>query len=1000
MAPPGETPSNNLWVGNLAPDVTDADLTSLFQKYGPLDSVTSYSSRGFGFLYFKNINDSKEAKDALQGSFFHGNALRIEYAKPAKPCKSLWVAGISKSVSKEELEDQFKGFGKIQEYKFIRDRNTAYIDFARLEDASEALKNMNGKKFGGEQIRVDYLRSQPTRREQGPEFREMRDGPYPNRSIGHPDTRHMPQDFVRNYSDPMQAGFRRQHLPVGQRVDGQPSKVLCISYPPSVHVDEDMLHNAMILFGEINGIKTFYDRNFSLVEFRSVEEAQRAKEGLQGKLFNDPRITIEYSSSGPAPGRDFLEYHPSSIGSTTDPYPNENPFQPAQMGMFGHNRPMLASSVPARLPPYGIPGPDIPTRPSGMQGRFDGISVPEFTELPVPSKLRDTSPHNVMGGPNWKQASPTPGVLSSPSAEQKPPSRSAIAGWDLYDQSSQLQRETKRSRVDGSYDSSYPHKRTCDRVPVVDEQYGLGPFANNVPSGPVTVSQANNSVSPLDIRISPGQQLQAGNDYIWRGVIAKGGTSVCHARCVPIGETIECAIPDVINCSARTGLDMLTKHYADAVGFQIVYFLPDSEKDFASYTEFLRYLGSKDRAGVAKFADGTTLFLVPPSEFLTKVLKVVGPKRLYGVVLKLAHHIPSDTSLPPDSNQPQYVDASRITSSQAVYDAMPSMGRISQMDYNQVPREGVKLPSKEYVSLTAAYPTNTVQPSNTAAYPSNPVHQSNSAIPTQAGVSLSPELIATLAKMLPANQLPSVEGTTMPAGASAGMPALDVAVAPGKVQQQSWRYEQQAPGQAADQMAQFGSQFNSQTQVLSQLQAHPQALNVSNHFSQGATSFSQMQEHNLNLQAQSGPPQALTSTIISQGGQLSAQPHVDRHLQLGSHQDVASGSGIAHGTDVLGHYGSYVPQQQTNPASLPNQTHGANVSQSQEGMPVASGTGLATQMQQLQSALYGGSAQEGSESEAEKNERYQATLLFAANLLSKIHNQKPSSQNGQGSDNH
>lgn len=995
MAPPGEIPSNNLWVGNIAPDVTDADLTSLFQKYGQLDSVTAYSSRGFGFLYFKNINDSKEAKEALQGSFFHGNPLRIEFAKPAKPCKSLWVAGISKSVTKEELEDQFKGFGKIQEYKFIRDRNTAYIDFAKLEDAAEALKNMNGKKFGGEQIRVDYLRSQPTRREQGSDFREMRDGPYPNRNIGHPDTRLMP-----NYSDPMHAGFRRQHpfqLPMGQ-TNGQPSKVLCIGYPPSVHVDEDMLHNAMILFGEINGIKTFYDRNFSLVEFRSVEEAQRAKEGLQGKLFNDPRITIEYSSSGPAAGRDFLEYPPSIIGPTTDSYPHENPFQTAQMGMFGHTRPMLASNVPARLPPYGIHGPDIPVKPLGMQGRFDPvISGPEFTDLPVASKLRDTSPHNVMGGPNWKPASPTPAVLASPSGEQKPARRSAIPGWNVFD-STQLQREAKRSRIDGAYDSSYPHKRTSDRGPALDEPYGLGPFGSNIPSGPVTISPANNSVSSLDARISPGQR-HSGHDYIWRGTIAKGGTPVCHARCVPIGEIIESEIPEVVNCSARTGLDMLTKHYADAVGFSIVYFLPDSETDFASYTEFLRYLGSKDRAGVAKFADGTTLFLVPPSDFLTNVLKVVGPKRLYGVVLKFAHHIPGGTSLPPESNQPQYVDAPRMTSSQAAYDAMPSVERVPQMNYNQVTLEDVKLPSKEYGSLPAAYATNPVQPSNTAAYPSNSVHQSNTAAPTQAAVSLTPELIANLAKILPVNQLPSMDGTTMSGGASAGMSASDVAVAPGKVQQQAWRYEQQAPGQAADHMAQFGSQFNNQTQVLSQIQAHPQVLNTPNHYSQGSTSFSQRQEHSLNVQAQGGPPQALISTIISPGTQISSQPHVDRQLQHGRHQDDASGSGIAHGTDTLGRYGSSVPQQQTNLASLTNQIHGANVSQSQVGMPAASGTGITTQMQQLQSALYG-SAQEGSESEVDKNKRYQATLLFAANLLSKIHNQKPSSQSGQGSDNH
>ena len=74
------------------------------------------------------------------------------------------MAGISQSVSKEELEEEFTRFGKIQEFKFLRDRNTAYVDFSRLEDASQALKNMNGRRIGGDQIRVDFLRSQPSRR--------------------------------------------------------------------------------------------------------------------------------------------------------------------------------------------------------------------------------------------------------------------------------------------------------------------------------------------------------------------------------------------------------------------------------------------------------------------------------------------------------------------------------------------------------------------------------------------------------------------------------------------------------------------------------------------------------------------------------------------------------------------------------------------------------------------------------------------------------------------
>ncbi|KAG5599528.1 hypothetical protein H5410_030898 [Solanum commersonii] len=364
----GEAPSNNLWVGNLASDITDADLISLFQNFGLVNSVTRHTSRGFGFIFFRNINDSKEAKDALQGSFFHGNALRIEFAKPEQ-------------------------------------------------------------------------------------------GHYPNRSIGHPNPR-IPQDFVRNYSHPINDVFTRKHP------FQLPSKVLCISYPSSVHVDNDMIHNAMILLGEINGIETFYDKNFSLVEFRNVEEAQRAREGLQG------------------------------------------------------------------------------------------------------------------------------------------------------------------------------------------------PLGSNALSGHVTISQANNS----DARISPRQHYSA---HKWRVIIARKGTSLYRAVCVPTGESVRFEFPDIVNCSARTRLDKLTIHYSNAaVGFNIVFFLPDTDKYFASYTEFLRYLSAKDRVGVAKLCDGTHMFLVPPSDFIRKVLKVDGPACLYGVVLKYAPHTTSVTSLPLESYQPQYVDAPEITSSQ------------------------------------------------------------------------------------------------------------------------------------------------------------------------------------------------------------------------------------------------------------------------------------------------------------------------------------------------
>lgn len=56
----------------------------LFAQYGALDSVTSYSSRSYAFLFFKRMEDAKAAKDALQGTPLRGNPIKIEFARPVR----------------------------------------------------------------------------------------------------------------------------------------------------------------------------------------------------------------------------------------------------------------------------------------------------------------------------------------------------------------------------------------------------------------------------------------------------------------------------------------------------------------------------------------------------------------------------------------------------------------------------------------------------------------------------------------------------------------------------------------------------------------------------------------------------------------------------------------------------------------------------------------------------------------------------------------------------
>lgn len=81
--------------------------------------------------------------------------------------------------------------------------------------------------------------------------------------------------------------------------------------------------------------------------------------------------------------------------------------------------------------------------------------------------------------------------------------------------------------------------------------------------------------------------------------------------------------------------------------------------------------------------------------------------------------------------------------------------------------------------------------------------------------------------------------------------------------------------------------------------------------------------------------------------------------------------------------------------TLSSQVRGSNYSQPQSGMPLSADKGnweLPNQAQQFQTAL-SGSGQGSSEAEADKNQRYQSTLQFAANLLLQIQQQQQQTSN-------
>lgn len=78
----------NMYVGNLAYNVTEEDLKSLFSEYGEVASVNivkerfSGQSKGFGFVDMPNNSEADKAIKALNGSKVKEQSIKISQAKP------------------------------------------------------------------------------------------------------------------------------------------------------------------------------------------------------------------------------------------------------------------------------------------------------------------------------------------------------------------------------------------------------------------------------------------------------------------------------------------------------------------------------------------------------------------------------------------------------------------------------------------------------------------------------------------------------------------------------------------------------------------------------------------------------------------------------------------------------------------------------------------------------------------------------------------------------
>lgn len=152
-----------IFVGGIAYDVTNDDLSSYFSQYGDVSQAqvkfdrTTGRSRGFAFVEFATTEACKLALNQRE-QLIKNKQCEIKPAK-SRENKKVFVGGLPADHPEEELRKHFEEYGKVEDIEWPFDkqtkarRNFAFIVFEE-EDAADRAASISKQTFGSRECDV------------------------------------------------------------------------------------------------------------------------------------------------------------------------------------------------------------------------------------------------------------------------------------------------------------------------------------------------------------------------------------------------------------------------------------------------------------------------------------------------------------------------------------------------------------------------------------------------------------------------------------------------------------------------------------------------------------------------------------------------------------------------------------------------------------------------------------------------------------------------------